>query len=95
MVALPSDAVTRSRVADQIIATLRDRILTGAYPRGSKLPTEKDLAVEFGVSAPTIRESLRALTSLGLVDVRHGSGAYVRTNSDGILGGPLGMHMVV
>lgn len=89
----PDEGVTRSRVADQIIEALRERILTGEYPRGSKLPTEKVLALEFGVSAPTVREALRALTSLGLVDVRHGSGAYVRTNSEGILRGPLGMLM--
>lgn len=88
-----NDSVTRARVADQIIAVLRDRILTGTYPRGSKLPNERELAREFGVSAPTVRESLRALTSLGLVDVRHGSGAFVRTNSEGILRGPLGMLM--
>jgi len=85
--------VVRARVADQIIDSLRDRILVGTYARGSRLPTERELADEFGVSAPTIRESLRALTSLGLVEVRHGSGAYVRTSSDGILDGPLTMLM--
>jgi GntR family transcriptional regulator, transcriptional repressor for pyruvate dehydrogenase complex len=86
-----STTVVRARVADQIIDTMRDRILTGVFPRGSKLPTEREFADEFGVSTPTIREAIRALTSLGLVEVRHGSGAYVRTNSDGLLRGPLGM----
>jgi len=89
----PNGMVTRARVADQVIDDLRERILTGALPRGSRLPTERELAAEFGVSAPTIRESLRALTSLGLVDVRHGSGAYVRTDSNAILSGPLAMLM--
>ena len=89
----PNGLVTRARVADQVIDDLRERILTGGLPRGSRLPTERELAAEFGVSAPTIRESLRALTSLGLVEVRHGSGAYVRTDSEAILSGPLAMLM--
>jgi len=89
----PDGTIPRARVADQIIDALRRRILTGSLPRDSRLPTERELAAEFGVSAPTIRESLRALTSLGLVEVRHGSGAYVRTDSDAILSGPLAMLM--
>jgi GntR family transcriptional repressor for pyruvate dehydrogenase complex len=81
----------RERVADQIITEMRARIASGALPRGSKLPTERELATSFGVSPPTVREALRALTSMGLVEVRHGSGAYVATNSDGILDGSLAM----
>jgi GntR family transcriptional repressor for pyruvate dehydrogenase complex len=89
----PHTAVKRARVADQIIGTLRDRILSNGIPSGSRLPTERELATEFGVSGPTVRESLRALTWLGLVEVRHGSGAYIRTDSDAILSGPLAMLM--
>jgi GntR family transcriptional regulator, transcriptional repressor for pyruvate dehydrogenase complex len=83
--------IGRARVADQIIDELRTQIATGAYPRGSRLPTERELAAAFGVSAPTVREALRALSSAGLVDVRHGSGSYVASSYDGILNGSLGM----
>ena len=79
----------RARVADQIIAKLRAKIADGTYPRGSRLPTERVLAATYGVSAPTMREVLRALTSMGLVEVRHGSGAYVAANSDGLIDGAL------
>jgi len=83
--------IGRARVADQIIDELRTQIASGAYPRGSRLPTERELAAAFGVSAPTIREALRALSSAGLVEVRHGSGSYVASSYDGILNDPLGM----
>lgn len=90
----PAAATTdlrRERVADQIIDTLRDLVLDGTYPRGSRLPTERELATEYRVSAPTVREALRALTSMGLLEVRHGSGAYVRTNWSDLIEGPLAM----
>jgi GntR family transcriptional repressor for pyruvate dehydrogenase complex len=81
----------RERAADQIITEMRNRIASGALPRGSKLPTERELAAMYGVSGPTVREALRALTSTGLVEVRHGSGAFVAANSDGIIDGSLAM----
>jgi len=86
-----ANRIGRARVADQIIDELRAQIATGAYPRGSRLPTERELAASFGVSAPTIREALRALSSMGLVEVRHGSGSYVASSYDGILNDSLGM----
>jgi DNA-binding FadR family transcriptional regulator len=85
--------VGRNRVADQIIDTLRDGILTGRFPQGSRLPAERELASGFGVSTPTVRESLRALASMGLVEIRHGSGTYVRTDLDTLIGVPLAMLM--
>lgn len=83
-------AVTRSRVADQIIAELRHEIATGVYPRGGRLPPEKELAERFGVSAPTVREAIRALSNMGLLDVRHGSGTYVVDHFDHVIAGALG-----
>lgn len=62
---------------------LRTRILTGELERGAKLPTERQLAEYYDVSGPTIREALRALSAMGFVEVRHGSGTYVVPDSDG------------
>jgi GntR family transcriptional repressor for pyruvate dehydrogenase complex len=67
----------RPKVTDEIIETLRQDIASGALARGKRLPNERDLAKQFGVSQPTIREAVRALDTMGLIDVRHGSGAYV------------------
>jgi GntR family transcriptional repressor for pyruvate dehydrogenase complex len=52
-------------------------IAAGRLPLGSRLPNERDLATHYGVSQPTVREAVRALDVMGLVDVRHGSGVYV------------------
>jgi GntR family transcriptional regulator, transcriptional repressor for pyruvate dehydrogenase complex len=48
--------------------------------RGERLPNERELAKGFGVSQPAIREAIRVLEVMGLVQVRHGSGAYVSAN---------------
>jgi GntR family transcriptional repressor for pyruvate dehydrogenase complex len=69
-----------SKISHRIIDELRERILTGKFPNDSKLPAERELAEEFGVSQPTIREAIRALDAMGLLDVRHGSGTYVNHN---------------
>jgi len=80
----------RPKVADQMISLLRAEIVSGALPRGARLPPERELAQRFGVSGPTVRESIRALSALGLIEVRHGSGAYVAPNIDGIVAMSLG-----
>ncbi|MCR9106366.1 MAG: FadR family transcriptional regulator [Gammaproteobacteria bacterium] len=57
---------------------LSERIARGDYPVGERLPSERDLAAQFGVSRPTVREAIIALEIAGLVDVRIGSGVYVQ-----------------
>lgn len=61
------------QIADQI-AALIDR---GEYPMGARLPPERDLAKQLGVSRPSVREALIALEVEGYVEVRVGSGVYV------------------
>src|SRR5690606_39539088 len=61
------------RVANAIVA----RIRSGKYPRGERLPPERELAEEFGVSRPTVREAMIALEIRGIVEARRGSGIYV------------------
>ena len=91
-VPVPSNReVTKTTAADQIIEQLRTQILTGARPIGAKLPPERELSVEFGVSSPTIREALRALSSMGLIEARQGSGAYVGPNMSRIVASGMGM----
>lgn len=67
-----------NKAADEIVSALLHEMVTRRLPPGSRLPTEKDLARHFGISQPTVREAIRALDVMGLVDVRHGSGVYVR-----------------
>ena len=60
-------------VADKITQLIHD----GAYPPGSRLPGERELAEKFGVSRVTIREAEIALQALGRISIKTGSGAYV------------------
>lgn len=62
---------------DALTAQLRDAILRGDYPAGSRLPAERDLAPSLGVGRSTVREAVAKLAQLGLVEVRHGGGATV------------------
>lgn len=77
--------ILRGNAADQIFGDLRDAIVSGHLARGARLPTEKQLAEQYGVSGPTIREAVRGLTTARLVEVRHGSGAYVTAEADQLL----------
>lgn len=77
------------RLYETVAATISAGILDGAYPVGSRLPAERELAVTFGVSRPTIREAIIALELDGLVAVRMGSGVYVTAREP--LGGKAGV----
>jgi len=59
---------------DQVSSQLRELILTGALPPGTKLPTEERIAQRFGVSRATVRESLRTLNAQSLVRTVRGGG---------------------
>ena len=73
--------LARESAADQILHDLRERILSGELSRGDKLPTEREMALNYGVSGATVREAIRALVTINMVEVRHGSGAYVTADA--------------
>ncbi len=74
----------RGSAANQVFVKLRDQILQGTLARGTKLPSERELAQRYQVSAPTIREAIRGLTAVRLVEVRHGTGMYVTAAVDAL-----------
>ena len=62
----------------QIIAdAISKKIISGEFEVGSRLPAERDLCEDFGVSRPVIREAVIALETTGCISVKHGSGAWV------------------
>ncbi len=69
----------RVKVSDEIIESLRQDIVTRRFRHGERLPNEKELSDRFGVSVPTVREAIRALETVGLVEVLHGNGTFVRS----------------
>ncbi|SFR70621.1 transcriptional regulator, GntR family [Agromyces sp. CF514] len=68
------EPVQRIRTYEQVMAQIEERILDGRLKAGDHLPSERDLAVSLGVSRPSLRESLRVLEALGVVEIRRGGG---------------------
>ena len=64
-------------VAGRVFAELSEAILSGRYAAGEKLPTQRALAAELGVTMTALREALKRLEQLGLVEVRHGDAMRV------------------
>ena len=64
-------------VVDKMVSEIARGILNGAYAVGMKLPSYRALAREFGVTLPTAQRAVGRIDELGLVEVRHGSGAVV------------------
>ena len=75
---MPLQAVESSRLYRQIAEQLRGLIAGGEFAAGARLPAERDLARQLGVSRPSVREALIALEVEGWVEVRTGSGIYVQ-----------------
>jgi GntR family transcriptional regulator, hexuronate regulon transcriptional repressor len=65
------------KLYQQIARQIAAAIAAGRYAPGDKLPSERELADDFGVSRPTIRDAMIALEFQGLVEARQGSGVYV------------------
>lgn len=63
---------------ERVLAFLREQLLTGRLKAGDRLLPERELAVRLGVSRPVLREVLRALAAIGVVEIRHGHGSVVR-----------------
>lgn len=76
------------RLYERIASDLRGLLASGRYTLGDKLPSERDLAAQYKVSRPTVREAIIALELDGMVEVRTNSGVYVAALSP--LGGAPG-----
>ncbi|WP_338702748.1 FadR/GntR family transcriptional regulator [Streptomyces sp. Q6] len=70
-------APQKGTVTERAIEQIKAMIGGGSLEPGQRLPTERDLAVQLGISRSSMREAIRALTVLGVLEARHGSGIYV------------------
>jgi GntR family transcriptional repressor for pyruvate dehydrogenase complex len=78
---LSIETIRRPRLSDRVKQRLTQLILDQALKPGDELPSEGDLAERFGVSKPTVREALRSLAGVGLVEIAQGKRATVRNPS--------------
>ena len=88
-----ADAPARRDLGDRqpkylrIHRELSDRIASGQWPAGSPLPSQQQLAAQFGVSVMTLRQALQLVADDGLIQTRHGAGTYVAARYAYDLGG--------
>ena len=76
---MPVPTASPQRLYRQIADRLRQRVAFGEFAVGARLPAERDLALQLGVSRPSVREALIALEVEGMIEVRTGSGIYVQS----------------
>ena len=85
-----AQSVSRSQW-EVVIDGINDMITTGVLTPGSRLPVENDLAVQLGVSRSSLREGVRALALMGVLQTRQGNGTYVTALDPATLLAPLGV----
>lgn len=82
---MDSDGLTKPNLSAYLSNQIQIFIRTNDLKPGDRLPSARALAEQFNVATPTIREALRRLQATGLIDIKHGSGIYVRRQSDRLM----------
>jgi GntR family transcriptional repressor for pyruvate dehydrogenase complex len=78
-VPLPNvEPIRREPLAAEVARRLVDYLLSGGVAPGARIPSERQLAEAFGVGRSAVREAIAALTLIGLIEVRHGDGTYLK-----------------
>src|SRR5262249_37303299 len=72
----------KQSLSDKLAHRIRARVQKGDYGQGDRLPPIMEMAKRFSVGHPTIREALKKLETMGIVEIRHGSGVYVSRSDD-------------
>ena len=80
--------VKREGLTEQLIQKLSALVLRGTMASGEQLPPERELAEMLGVSRSSLRQALKALQAMGVLEVRHGSGTYLSPDAREILSVP-------
>jgi len=71
--------VKHAKVGEQVYDQMKEMLVSGAWNQGEKIPSENDLAAQFGVSRITVRQAIQRLAALGLLETRVGEGSFVKT----------------
>lgn len=75
----PFERIHGERLSDAVVEQITARISNGGFSVGERLPSERDLMEQFGVSRASVREALRTLEAQGVLEVRQGLGTFVVT----------------
>lgn len=81
--------IKNTKVYEQVIEQIKGMIADGTLKKGDKLPSERDLAEQLGISRASIREAIRSLEIIGLIESRQGEGNFIRSSFENSLLEPL------
>ncbi len=84
-------SIKRQRVSDEIVNQVKNLISQGTLKPGDRLPPERELIKEFGVSRPSIREALNSLVAQGFLEVRQGNRTFVKSVTSEKIQDPLSL----
>ncbi len=73
--------VPQQKLYKNIVNQIRKMILSGELKKGDQLPSERDMAQQFGVSRTAVREAIKSLSEIGLIDIMVGRGTFVANNT--------------
>jgi GntR family transcriptional repressor for pyruvate dehydrogenase complex len=82
---LPIEIARRETTTTEVARKLLDYLLAGRFDPGHRLPSERRLAQDLGIGRSVVREALKSLTLLGIVEVRQGDGTFLRSTESDLL----------
>ena len=85
------NSISSKKVYEQVIEQIQERILNGELKKGNKLPSERELSEQMNVSRTSIREAIRVLETMGVIESKQGEGNFICTNIEKSLIEPLSM----
>lgn len=75
-------AIKNQKIYEQVVEQIQEMLLDGTLKKGDRLPSERNMSEWFQVSRSSVREAIRALEIIGIVECRQGGGNYIRTSFD-------------
>ena len=87
--------IKRKSIVDDILESIKQGLIKGDLTPGQRIPSENALAQKFGVGRPAIRESMKMLSALGIVEIKQGNGTYIATDPSAILMEPLSFALLL
>lgn len=83
--------IKSTKVYEHVVQQIKQMIIDGILKKGDKLPTERELSEQLQVSRASIREAIKSLEVIGLLEARQGAGNYIKESFDQVLFEPMSM----
>lgn len=85
------NSIVNKKVYEKVIEQIQDSIFRGEFKNGDKLPSERDLSEQMGVSRTSIREAIRVMETMGIIESKQGEGNFICSNINKSLIEPLSL----